>query len=295
MEPLHQKELKEKIEERFIPNRPQEFASTSAPFAPIFQEEQTAMESSPAEKRENPPLKKRKRRMKRSVLYIGGSVLGFLMLFVGLMTLPIPFGKVVVEGDTTITPYALVVTEVLPNPVNVLQIDRAKVTSMLEQDLRVESVHSRYEFPATYVIDIIPSVPVAEVMTQFGYAAVDSKGRYVDVYPSLTTEGTPIISGLNMGNILVGDTVENPGVKAALTYLTALDNGGRKLIAEVNVENENSLVAYTLDGMKIKLGKPERMEDKAKLTKEILKDIGPQYKNVEYVDISTEAPFVKKR
>ena len=53
--------------------------------------------------------------------------------------------------------------------------------------------------------------------------------------PAIQDTSVPMISGVKAGNILLGDTVVDKPILAALEYLNSLDEETFKNIAEVNI------------------------------------------------------------
>lgn len=248
------------------------------------------------------PLKRRKKR--RRFKYVGPDprrfkivlgIIAIIVIYLALRILPIPFGNVIITGDTNITTQALIDTGVIAKPVNILKVSRSEVQTALENDLRVESVTSEYIFPATLEFDLKKRESIANVISRYGYAEIDTKGQYISLNNSISPKKIPIISGIQLGNILLGDYVNNPKVKEGVKYLQAIGVEGRKVISEINVGNEDKLIAYTVDGVRIDLGKPEKLEEKAKLTLQMLKDISRQHIEVNTLDVNLDAPYVKKK
>lgn len=222
-------------------------------------------------------------------------VLVFLIvLYFIFRTLPIPFGNVIVKGDTDITVQSLIETGVIDNPINIIKVNRGSVEKALQNDLRVKTVVSEYKFPATIEFDLKKREPIASLISRYGYAEIDENGQYISLTNSISTKKIPIISGIQLGNILLGDYVNNPKVSEGVKYLQAIGPEGRKVISEINVGNEDNLVAYTVDGVRINLGKPEKLDEKAKLTLEMLRDIARQHIDVNTLDVNLDAPYVKK-
>ena len=229
---------------------------------------------------------------RRRIMWTAGIV---AIACIGLFILPVPFGRVVVSGDTDITAFELQESGLLGSPVNVLQVNRNRLTEDLKNDLRISSVTIGYSFPANLDISLTKRNPLAEVMTQFGYGEIDALGQIVAMNSTASTESIPFISGVKLGNALLGDTLDNPGVIAGLSFLNAMTPNGRKRISEINVGNPDFLLAYTVDGIPVHLGNTSQMADKAKLAESMLKDIRDKNVNAEFIDANVDAPYIKTR
>jgi len=85
-------------------------------------------------------------------------------------------------------------------------------------------------------------------------------------------------------------------VKKILSFLQKLDDESLNKISEVAIISEDYIVAYTNTGEKsiqIRIGKLERLDDKARLTEDFLKDLATNPNPIEYIDFNYTAPFIK--
>ena len=66
-------------------------------------------------------------------------------------------------------------------------------------------------------------------------------------------------------------------------------------LSEIAVVGPDYIVAYTntAKAVQIRLGKLERLEEKARLTEDFLQDLEMNPHPVEYVDFNYTAPFIK--
>ena len=134
---------------------------------------------------------------------------------------------------------------------------------------------------------------VAVVPAQFGYLTLDSKGQVIASEPAIQDTSVPMISGVKAGNILLGDTVVDKPILAALEYLNSLDEETFKNIAEVNIGDPDAIMAYTVSGVQIRLGDGKDLAKKAELTQSMLQDIKKTHGNVQYIDVNVSSPYIK--
>lgn len=267
--------------ERFTPSYPQDEIYDDARGADM-QEGRTLRRRIPRSKRPN--IGATRRRYSYIVIVIG-------LIIIGLFTLPIPLGNVQISGSKDITVESLEATGQLGTPVNILQIRPGRLEASLAQDLRVEKATVNYVFPFTLAIQITERQPVLVVPSQFGYVSLDRNGVVIHSGAAITDPKVPIASGIKLGNILLGDVLDKNTIKAALQYLDALPADTRTQIAEVNVGDENNLIAYTVDGLPLQLGDTKDMEAKAKITVDMLKDLSAQTIQVEGIQVDPKSPY----
>lgn len=227
---------------------------------------------------------------RRRIVLIGA---GLLVLWLLLFILPIPFGSITVTGSQNVTVSDVMAAGNIRNPVNLLQINAGQLEERLQHDLRVDSVKVTYVLPLTLQVNVTERRPAAVVATQFGFATLDSKGQVINLGPAIEDTTAPIISGIKLGNVLLGDTIDDSVIKGALTYLNSLSDEGRKQIAEINVGDVNQLIAYTVDGLPLHLGDTSEMDKKGPLSENMLRDVKARGVAAQYLDVNVKAPYIK--
>lgn len=239
---------------------------------------------------EPPKPPQRPHAWRRRIVWIGaGLFLVWLLLFI----LPIPFGTITVTGSKNVTVSDVMAAGNIRYPVNLLQINAGQLEERLQHDLRVDSVKVTYVLPLTLQVNVTERRPAAVVATQFGFATLDAAGHVINLGPAIEDTTAPIISGIKLGNVLLGDTIEVPVIKGALTYLNSLSDEGRKEIAEINVGDVNQLIAYTVDGLPLHLGDTTDMDKKGPLSENMLRDVKARGVAAQYLDVNVKAPYIK--
>ena len=233
--------------------------------------------SNSGEMQSSTPVRDERAVFRKRVLKIGGAV---TLVLVGLFTLPIPFGSLKVTGSDKVTVQDVMVAGDIHEPVNILQIS-------------VEEAQISYQLPLTMVVNVVERKAVAVVPAQFGYLTLDSKGQVIASEPAIQDTSVPMISGVKAGNILLGDTVVDKPILAALEYLNSLDEETFKNIAEVNIGDPDAIMAYTVSGVQIRLGDGKDLAKKAELTQSMLQDIKKTHGNVQYIDVNVSSPYIK--
>lgn len=173
------------------------------------------------------------------------------------------------------------------------QLETDQVTKRLLQDLRIEEALVRRQLPSTLEITIKERMPVATVACEYGYLDIDRQGKVIDSYRTLKNMPIPMITGVQVRDLYIGDDVEDEMVKKILSFLQQLDDASLNQLSEIAITGPDYLVAYTTNSVQIRLGKLERMEEKARLTQDFLKDLATNPYQVEYVDFNYTTPFIK--
>ena len=64
-------------------------------------------------------------------------------------------------------------------------------------------------------------------------------------------------------------------------------------ISEINLANNQQIVAYTNNAVQVRIGSMDRVEEKAKVTEEFLQELKQTNLAIEYIDLTFASPFIK--
>jgi cell division protein FtsQ len=207
----------------------------------------------------------------------------------------VTFGSVIVEGNKYVTIEEIFRAAAISDKINIFRLDTTDIHDRLLQDIRLTDVAVTRSWPATIQITVAERQPVAMVANSYGFVLLDKEGMVLDAMKSIRQLTVPMVTGVRLGNLYVGDVAESDLVKNPLHYLGALDESTLNQLSEVNIKTTGELTAYTVQMITIRLGMGERMEEKASFTREVLRDIGDKKAAVEYVDLTYSAPYIKFR
>ncbi len=222
----------------------------------------------------------------------------FFLLIAGFLFLNSPFftvGTVIVNGNKYISQEEVYQIAGIPEQANIFRLNIERVKQRLSDDLRLTDVEVKRNFPDTVVITLKERQPLALVACNYGFVQVDRQGMVVAVFKNLKQKNLPLITGAKLNNPYIGDIVETEQIKTILFYLNALDEETLNKLTEIDVKIPKQLLAYTTDSITIRLGDNQKLDEKAKLTQDILQEIHKKKINVEYVDMNYAVPFVKLR
>ena len=173
------------------------------------------------------------------------------------------------------------------------RLETDEVTKRLMQYLRIEEATVRRSLPGGLDFTIRERTPVATVACEYGYLDIDRRGKVIDSYRTLKNMPIPMITGVAVRDLYIGDDVDDATVKEILYFLQQLDEASLNQISEVAITGENYLVAYTTKSVPIRLGALERLDEKAMLTEDFLQDLDSNPHQVEYVDFNYTRPIIK--
>ena len=245
---------------------------------------------------DGPRRVKRRRRTKKkrppSKSIVWKTVIG-AALIIGLFTLPLPIGQIQVTGTNQLSSEDVVAIGDLGYPVNILRVRTGALEERLQKDMRVDTAHVSYALPLTLQVDVKERTAVVVVPSQFGFVALDRQGMVIASSPTIPDTTVPIISGVRLGNALLGDTVESEGIRGAITYMMGFPEDKRKQIGEINVGDAEHIIAYTVDGLPIHIGDRSDLEEKAKITTDMIQDVSQRHVSAEFIDVNIKSPYIK--
>ncbi len=236
----------------------------------------------------------RKRRASILALWLGALAL-LIAIFLFINSPYFAVGTVVVEGNKYITVEEVLRISGVAERINIFRLKPAEIRERLTSDLRVDEVRVERKFPATISIHIKERQPLAFVASQYGFVEIDRQGMVMAALKNLKQVKVPVVTGVRLGNVYVGDQVNNPGLSNVLTYLSGLDEEALNQLSEVNIKSPDELLAYTTNSVFIRIGDNQRLKEKAKLTGEILQELTTKKMTVEYIDLNYTSPIIKIR
>ena len=203
------------------------------------------------------------------------------------------FQQLVVHGNVHLDENELCEIARIHYGQRLFELKTDEMTTNLLRDLRIESAVVRRQLPHKIEMDIVERIPVATVACDYGYLDFDRQGKVIASYRSLKGADIPIITGVKLRDLYIGDDNNNPQVAQAISFLARIDPTDIGEISEVSLRNPDAVVAYTKTALPIRLGQLTGIPDKAALTQDFLRDQKTTRHTVEYVDFSYDAPFIK--
>jgi cell division protein FtsQ len=202
-------------------------------------------------------------------------------------------GGVLVEGNKYVSVEEVYRIAGIPESVNIFRLNTDDIRHRLTSDLRLSDVEVSRKLPTSIIIRLKERQPLAYIASGYGFVEVDKQGIVLAAFRNLKQVNVPLITGIRLGNVYVGDQIENSQIKNILTYLAALDEATINQLSEINIKSPQQLVAYTTDSITIRIGSNDKMDEKSKLTQAIIQEIHDKKLAVEYVDLNYASPFVK--
>lgn len=201
--------------------------------------------------------------------------------------------SVQVEGANYLAKEDILKLANLPARVNIFRVNIEQIKSRLSKDLRIQNADVSRNFPTTVIIKIIERRPIAYLASGYGFVQIDKQGIVLAAMKSIKDMKAPMITGITLKNIYIGDKVKQNNILPLLTYLSELDEFSFNQLSEINVKSSGEMIVYTLDSGYIRLAIVKNAVDKAKLTNQILHEINDKKLAIEYIDLTYTSPYLK--
>ena len=230
------------------------------------------------------------RRILKGAFYL----LGATAVIAALIYSPLfTFQQLVVRGNVQLDAAELCEIARIQYGQRLFELKTDAMTTNLLHDLRIESAVVRRQLPNKIEMDIVERIPVATVACDYGYLDFDRQGKVIASYRTLKGADIPIITGVKLRDLYIGDNNDNPQVAKVIAFLSKIDPADIGQISEVNITVPTAVVAYTKTALPIRLGELDHIPEKAGLTQDFLQDQKTTRHAVEFVDFSYDAPFIK--
>lgn len=237
------------------------------------------------------PGKSRQFISKRNIVRGLIGLFSILMLIFIINSPLLKIGYVKVTGNSYLPREDVLQIARIKEPLNIFSVQTDVIQDYLQNDLRIDTAKVWRDFPNCLNIEITERLPVAVMNCNYGYVNLDKNSVVIDIYTDAKKIQKPVITGMVLQDVYIGDSINDDTVKKILVYLGLLNNEVLSQIRQVNIAEHIEL--YTVKGTKIILGNLEDVEKIAEKTQEIFKDMSTTTIPVEYIDLSYSRPVLK--
>ena len=239
------------------------------------------------------PGKSRQFISKRNIVRGLIGLFSILMLIFIINSPLLKIGYVKVTGNSYLPREDVLQIARIKEPLNIFSVQTDVIQDYLQNDLRIDTAKVWRDFPNCLNIEITERLPVAVMNCNYGYVNLDKNSVVIDIYTDAKKIQKPVITGMVLQDVYIGDSINDDTVKKILVYLGLLNNEVLSQIRQVNIADKEHIELYTVKGTKIILGNLEDVEKIAEKTQEIFKDVSTTTIPVEYIDLSYSRPVLK--
>ncbi|MEW6541465.1 MAG: FtsQ-type POTRA domain-containing protein [Bacillota bacterium] len=191
---------------------------------------------------------------------------------------------ITVEGNLWLQAEEIIAASGLVPGTNIFRAQTGEARDRLEALPAVREARLVREFPSAVRIVVAERVPVALLSIQGEFWEVDVEGVPVRKKRK-GWDDLPVITGVG---------IKNPNLPRTLEAVERLPEEVVAGLSEVWFGEDLRLILYTIDGIEIRLGRLERLEQKGVLLAEVLTLVRDDGRKVEYIDLSEPDKTVVK-
>lgn len=231
------------------------------------------------------------RRKSKNVRWVSIPVFLVACMFAGyFFSLSGFFGisNIVIVGNTTVPDENIIALSGLEKGMNIFAADKNVLAKMIPIEPRIKSATIERKLPGTIKITVVEREAVAIFSTGLAIAEIDIEGRIIDRYTTVTSQGLPLISGLDLEGqgCIPGNYIEGIQMETVLAILESLPENAED-IGEINVTNPQFIKLYTLTGIEIRLGDNSNFQEKHLVYSTILDEQERKAeRKIKYIDVS---------
>ena len=175
-------------------------------------------------------------------------------------------------------------------------------TGQAEEELRyypyVKDVQITRHFPHWIDINITEREPAGVLLNNGNYLQFSMDGVLLDNTQTLTNQSLPLITGFSMDEVPApGEAFkENARFSDILAIVNACPDDLLTMLQEINIKDRNNILAYTSQGIEVRIGNVEDIESRMAALDDIMNQViltGIIEEPIEAIDIRYEkAPVV---
>lgn len=174
---------------------------------------------------------------------------------------------------------------------NLFQLKIDEIMQTMAKDIRVERAIVKRVFPDTIEIQVVERPPLAILQCDYGYLEAGRGGIVLAAHRTLSNISVPIISGVEVKDLFVGDSVDNDHINTVLNYLDKLDWETTANLSEINITDPENVIVYMRGGVQLKMGEISSLEKKLEITESLNREIKQAKHPIDYVDARFDGSY----
>lgn len=169
-----------------------------------------------------------------------------------------------------------------------------RVEALLLRHPRISAADVGLGWPNRVRVKVVEHRPVGLVMQRGPlYVEVDGKGHVMQVWRDLPAPGLPLVTGVELGDVRPGDTIQDRRVLRALAVAGTLGSVGRDRVSEIHADPSGEGIVYTTEGVPVFLGFDD-WESKARMFLGMADSL--VFSSIAYIDLRTaRRPVVRMK
>lgn len=185
---------------------------------------------------------------------------------------------VLVKGNQTLSAADILRNTNLNVHNNIFQINCGKLQKIIMRDPRIAGAKVYYKIPDKVVIEVRERHPLCLLLHRGNYVIVGEDGVAMGIKAENEPIKLPIVTGITIPKISIGETIKNPQFDAAMDILRLADENLRVILSEIDLQNYVLFIDLpnSHHTLKVELGNGDQLAEKiSKELRSILSHAAP--------------------
>ena len=202
--------------------------------------------------------------------------------------------SVTVTGNEAVASDEIVARARVRPGMSMFAVNVDRIRERLRQDQRLAGVSVGVTFPDRIHISVREQIPAAALRVGDGYVLVGRDGVAIVARPAAGTLPTLIVDRLDPATVQVGVAVPSADVRLGAGIAASLPGDLRPDVASVRVDTGGEVVLYTRDGIAVRAGAADGVQERIARAVDVLAAIRARGMRVEYVDLRFPGSVIVK-
>lgn len=229
-------------------------------------------------KKKEKPIERKPKRVKKFDMRLVGLMSGITLavtLLVCLLGPLMAIDRVEINGTKNLKKEQVIQLAEYPQTRNLFLYRKSKAEKELQLQPYVKEVKIRRHFPHWISIDIVERTPAGILLDNGHYIQFSKDGILLDNTKALLNPALPIITGFSMKDIPApGEHFrDNDRFKDALEIVNACSDDLLPMIQEINIKDRQNILAYTNQGIEIRLGSIKHIKKRMHVLEDIMNQV----------------------
>ncbi|WP_099187944.1 cell division protein FtsQ/DivIB [Tepidibacter mesophilus] len=212
-------------------------------------------------------------------------VFGYIVIKTDYFTLK----KLSIVGQVKLSRQDVLISGKIELGNNIYKYSPKQIRKNLLENSYIEDANVKIKFPDNIIIDLKERVAMCAIPYMGSYALINEKGIVLKVEDDLKNVDVPLIGGINLQKLKIGQSVEikdDSLLNKILDLLNACNNAKiLSNISQINIDDKKNIDLYTINGIRVLLAKGENLDYKMTELNKILIDLYTKNIKVGIVDM----------
>lgn len=200
-------------------------------------------------------------------------VFGYMLIKTDYFTLK----KLSVVGQVKLSRQDILISGKIESGKNIYKYSSKQIRKNLLKNPYIEDANVKIKLPDTIVIDLKERVAMCAIPYMGSYALINEEGIVLKVEDDLKNVDVPLIGGINLQKLKIGQNVDLKDADLLNKILDLLNacNNAKILsnISQINIDDNKNIDLYTINGIRVLLGKGDDLDYKMVALNKILIDL----------------------